>query len=204
MKKYTIEDFAKFERVNGRIICPTGDYTNIKEFPSWCCLGAYSLFGDGCRFGERCSFGEWCSFGEGCSFDEWCSFGKDCSFGEGCSFGEWCRFGERCSFVEGCRFGERCSFGELCIFGSGCSYENTRVKNGKYFACDRIGSEKRKTYFFMDETEKMFVRAGCFFGTMDEFIDRVKKVHKGTKYEKEYLMACELAKVVLEVKNETI
>lgn len=27
MKKYTIEDFAKFERVEGRIICPEGDYT---------------------------------------------------------------------------------------------------------------------------------------------------------------------------------
>ena len=180
MKKYTIEDFAKFERVNGRIICPTGDYTNIKEFPSWCCFGAYSLFGDCCIFGGRCRFGERCSFGEGCIF------------------------GGRCRFGDGCRFGERCSFGEWCIFGDGCSYENTRVKNGKYFACDRIGSEKRKTYFFMDETEKMFVRAGCFFGTLTEFIARVKEVHAGTKVEKEYLMACELAKVVLEAKNEII
>lgn len=168
MKKYTIEDFAKFERVNGRIICPTGDYTNIKEFPSWC------------------------------SFGESCSFGNRCSFGDGCSFGERCRFGNRCSFDDRCSFGEQCEFGELCNF------ENNRVKNGRYFACDRIGSEKRKTYFFADENNEMFVRAGCFFGTMDEFIDRVKKVHKGTKYEKEYLMACELAKVVLEVKNETI
>lgn len=151
MKKYIIEDFDKFERVGRYIVCPSGDYTAIKEFPNFC------------------SFGEWCSFGKGCSFGEWCSFG------ERCSFGEW------------------------------CSYENTRVKNGKYFACDRMGSEKRKTYFFMDETEKMFVRAGCFFGTLTEFVARVKEVHAGTKFEKEYLMACELAKVVLEEKkDETI
>lgn len=144
MKKYTIEDFDKFERVGGYIVCPSGDYTAIKDFPNFC------------------------------------------SFGAGCSFGNVCSFGER------------------CIFGSGCSYENTRVKNGKYFACDRIGSEKRKTYFFMDENGKMFVRAGCFFGTLTEFIARVKDVHAGTKFEKEYLMACELAKVVLEEKDETI
>ena len=97
-----------------------------------------------------------------------------------------------------------CRFGERCIFGSGCSYENARVKNGKYFACDRIGSEKRKTYFFIDENGKMFVRAGCFFGTLTEFIARVKEVHAGTKFEKEYLIACELAKVVLEKNDETI
>ena len=168
MKKYTIEDFDKFERVGEYIVCPSGDYTAIKDFPNFC------------------------------------SFGAGCIFGSECSFGAWCIFGERCSFGERCIFGERCSFGERCIFGERCSYENTRVKNGKYFACDRIGSEKRKTYFFMDETEKMFVRAGCFFGTLTEFIARVKKVHAGTKFEKEYLMACELAKVVLEENDETI
>ena len=61
------------------------------------------------------------------------------------------------------KFPEKCRFGAGCIFCSGCSFENNCIKNGKYFACDRIGSEKRKTYFFIDETGKMFVRAGCFF-----------------------------------------
>lgn len=87
-------------------------------------------------------------------------------------------------------------FGEDCIFGAHCSFENGRVINGKYFACDRIGSEKRKTYFFKGDNG-YFVRAGCFFGTFDEFVDRVHKVHAGTKYETEYIKAVELAKVVL-------
>lgn len=93
-------------------------------------------------------------------------------------------------FSERCKFGERCSFGELCNF------ENDRVKNGTYFACDRIGSEKRKTYFFKGDNG-YFVRAGCFFGTLYEFVERVKKVHTGTKFEREYLAAVELAKIVL-------
>ena len=42
-----------------------------------------------------------------------------------------------------------------------------------------------------------YVRAGCFFGTAQEFEERVKTVHKGTKYEREYLAAIALARIVL-------
>ena len=101
-----------------------------------------------------------------------------------------------CSFGEGCSFGEVCSFGEWCSFGEQCSHEG--LTNSEYFAFDRIGSEKRKTYFFQAD-EGMHVRAGCFFGTLDKFIEQVKETHGGTKYEKEYLMAVELAKVHFEV-----
>ena len=128
------------------------------------------------------------------SFPERCSFDKSCSFGEDCSFGEWCSFGEDCSF------GEWCSFGEDCGFGEWCSFEADRVINGTYFACDRIGSEKRKTYFFKGDNG-CFVRAGCFFGTFDEFAAKVKERHGGTKFEHEYLAALELAKIVLEVET---
>ena len=65
MKKYSAEDLKTFEVVNGFIICPTGDYTEIEQFPRCC------SFGERCRFGEDCSFGENCRFGVGCH----CEFG---------------------------------------------------------------------------------------------------------------------------------
>lgn len=169
MKKYTRSDMENFERDEcGRLICPTGDYSQIRSF------------------GERCIFGEWCSFGAGCRFDECCIFGDCCSFGECCRFGKWCGFGAWNSF------------GEWCNFGNGCSFENLKVQNGVYFACDRIGSKRRKTYFFRDGDGELYVRAGCWFSSLDEFVERVKEAHGGTKYEKEYLAAVELAKIVLE------
>ena len=174
MKKYTQADFDNFEVDEyGRKICPAGDYTAIKSF------------------GERCIFGEWCRFGAECSFGERCSFGEECSFGAVCSFGEECSFGERC------RFGAVCSFGERCRFGAWCSYENGAVKNGRYVAVDRIGSENRKAYFYIDENGNMFVRAGCWFSDMAAFKERVKKVHAGTIHEKTYLAACDLAELML-------
>ena len=111
------------------------------------------------------------------------SFGERCSFGAECSFGEWCRFGERCSF------------------GEWCSYENSAVKNGRYVAVDRIGSENRKAYFYIDENGNMFVRAGCWFSDMTAFKERVKEVHAGTIHEKTYLAACDLAELMLKGGN---
>lgn len=105
-------------------------------------------------------------------------------------------FGERCSF------GEECSFGKGCSFGEECSYENGAVKNGRYVAVDRIGSENRKAYFYIDDNGNMFVRAGCWFSDMAAFKERVKKVHTGTIHEKTYLAACDLAELMLKGGNE--
>ena len=129
-------------------------------------------------------------------FGALCIFGEGCIFGNGCVFGEWCRFGELCIF------GALCIFGEGCIFGERCSFENGAVKNGRYVAVDRIGSENRKAYFYVDENGNMFVRAGCWFSDMAAFKERVKKVHAGTIHEKTYLAACELAELMLKGGNE--
>lgn len=138
MKVYTEKDLEGFERDDlGWLICPSGDYTQIK------------------------------------------------------SFGERCRFGERCSFGECCGFGERCRFGEVC------SFEGGRVSGGRYMAVDRIGSKKRKTYFFADRDGNIFVRAGCWFSDLSAFKERVRDVHAGTRHEKEYLAACGLAELML-------
>ena len=110
-------------------------------------------------------------------------FPEKCSFGRGCSFGRLCSLGEGCSFSERCRFGQ------------GCSHEG--LTNSIYVAVDRIGSELRKTCFFK-ANEGYFVRAGCFFGTIDEFKTKVHETHGGTIHETTYLMACELAVKLLD------
>lgn len=117
-------------------------------------------------------------------------------------FGALCIFGEGCIFGKRCRFGERCIFGERCGFGTQCSYENGTVKNGRYVAVERIGSENRKAYFYIDDNGNMFVRAGCWFSDMAAFKERVKKVHAGTIHEKTYLAACDLAELMLKGGNE--
>ena len=198
MKKYTQQDFILFEVDEfGRKICPSGDYTAIKEFGEWCDFAAHCIFAAQCSFGAHCRFSEQCSFGDECHFGGSCRFGKNCDFGQGCNFGVLCFFGLQCRFSEQCSFGQECRFGEDCSFCKGCSFENGAVKNGRYVAVDRIGNDNRKVYFFIDENGKMFVRFGSRFSDMATFKERVKKVHGGTRHQKIYLAACDLAELIL-------
>lgn len=208
MKKYTEKDFETFERNEwGWLICPSGDYSEIGIFPEKCIFGKRCNFRRRSNFGVMCGFGDGCTFGEMCNFDAWNSFGDWCNFSEGCNFGAWSSFGKRSIFGEAsrfgacssfgkwCNFGERCSFGELSRFDEKCSHEG--LTNSIYVAIDRIGSELRKTYFFKAE-EGYFVRAGCFFGTLDEFKVQVHETHDGTIHETTYLIACDLAVKLLD------
>lgn len=111
MKKYIFKDFESFTKNDkGDIICPTGNYSVVKEIPDNC------IFDDNCIFGDNCNFGEECVFG----FE--CVFGDNCSFGKGCFFDCWCIFGADCKFSEYCSFGEECGFGKRCVFGGGCKF----------------------------------------------------------------------------------
>ena len=196
MKKYTLEDFEKFEKDdNDRIICPTGDYTEIKQFPEHC------SFGEWCSFGNHCSFGKCCSFGERCNFGEWCSFGECCSFGEWCSFGWCCSFGERCSFGEDCSFDVGCSFGERCNFGERCKVENDKELK-RFLKFEGFGSERRCTYFFLLTDNTIYVRCGCFSGYIDEFRSKVKETHGNSLYAQGYFKVADLAQWYFEEENK--
>lgn len=198
MRVYTIEDLENFERDNyGVLICPSGDYTQIKSFRERC------SFDRSCVFGAYCSFNEDCSFGRDCSFDKWCLFGKYCSFGESCSFGEWCSFGKCCSFGESCLFSRWCSFDKYCSFGERCNldnnlkFENITERVDRVVKIDRIGRRKGCTYFFKTRSE-IYVRCGCFFGTILEFEAKVKETHKNNEqYRKEYLEAIKYIKAII-------
>ena len=134
------------------------------------------------------------------AFGECCSFGKSCSFGECCSFGKYCSFSECCSFGEHCNFGEWCNFGEYCSFGECCSFENNKDLN-YYYAVDRIGSERRKTYFFYGEKAEL-IRCGCFTGTLKEFEEQIKMTHNDNKkYLAEYMLAVKFFKGLKKIKG---
>jgi hypothetical protein len=57
-----------------------------------------------------------------------------------------------------------------------------------------IGS--RKAYTTLFHTDKgIFVQCGCFRGSLEDFEDKVKQIHKGNKHEKDYMAMIEFAKI---------
>ncbi len=192
MKRYTLEDFKKFERHQlGYLICPCGDYTEIKEFPACCAFGSGYRSGEHCCFGKDCNFGYGCTFGKSCRFEEGCHFEYGCYFREGCRFGEVCHFGRGCIFEFFCSFGRDCVLESSCILRAGCSFEKycdfgkacsfstgCTVEGGKdlksYTKIEGTGSERRCTYFYQLTDASIYVRCGCFAGYEDEFLSVVK------------------------------
>lgn len=254
MRQYTQAEFDAFERdPSGYKICPTGDYTVIKNFGRFCKFGVhsmfamYSTFGDCCAFGEHCTFGPrstfgeecefragcrfglsstfgmsckfgyacnfdtGCTFGLGCRFDSMCVFGKNCDFRQQCTFGESCFFGYACNFgtccfKKDCEFGPQCTFGEGCVFYPYSKFENLSEYTLQMVKIDRIGSRRGAAYFFRTKSN-IFVRCGCFFGTLCEFEKQVKKTHKDApQFKKEYLNGIKYIKSIMpmEDSNDTM
>ena len=70
-------------------------------------------------------------------------------------------------------FPDGCSFGERCSFVAGRRFEGHKARTSNpYIAIDRAGSVRRKTYFF-DFEDGIYVRSGCFFGSLSEFRAKV-------------------------------
>ena len=77
-------------------------------------------------------------------------------------------------------------------------FENIQEDVDRVLKIDRIGSRKGCTYFFKTLSE-IYVRCGCFFGTIAEFESKVLETHKDNKqYLTEYTEAIRYAKIVLQ------
>ncbi|MFZ3172043.1 MAG: hypothetical protein WA118_08695 [Carboxydocellales bacterium] len=71
------------------------------------------------------------------------------------------------------------------------------------FQLGAIGSRTSFITFFRAKTNKIMVVCGCFLGDIEEFAAAVTKTHKGAKHEKTYMLAIELAKLQIELDEQS-
>lgn len=164
--------------------CVVGDYCKLgKEciLGDMCMLGDMCYLDDDCVLGKRCRLGNQCVLGDGCFLGDRCTTCNCCKLGAYCKLGNWCRLGDMC------KIGRSCWLGQKCELGDGCSMEGGRVSNATYFIVTNIGSSNDSAYAYCNTaTGEIYVRAGCWFGGIDEFIKRVHDVHAGTQHETDY------------------
>lgn len=72
-----------------------------------------------------------------------------------------------------------------------------------YITIGAIGSRDDTTTFYRGKDGKIYVSCGCFNGSIDDFAVKVKEVHAGTKHERTYLLAIELAKAQIATEEES-
>lgn len=62
-----------------------------------------------------------------------------------------------------------------------------------------FGSEYRTTTAFRTKNGDVHVSCGCFFGSLEEFCQRVESTHGNTLYGREYKKMIEMLKIHFEV-----
>lgn len=83
--------------------------------------------------------------------------------------------------------------GNALVYGNARVYGDARVQNCRdYSATSCFGSENRTTTFFRTKDGGISVRCGCFYGTLNEFREKVKERHGDSRLAKEYLMLADL------------
>ena len=92
-----------------------------------------------------------------------------------------------------------CGDAEICGDAEVCS-------DADYTTVKGFGSQYRNTTFFRLKAAKgIGVKCGCFYGSLEEFREKVKKTHGDSRIAKEYLMLADLMEYRFreETKEET-
>ena len=105
--------------------------------------------------------------------------------------------------------------GNAWVYGSAQVYGSARVSgdarvygdawvydDAEYTTIKGFGRECRTTTFFRLKNGEVGVRCGCFYGTIEQFREKVKETHRDSKYAKEYLMIADLMELHFEREEE--
>ena len=86
--------------------------------------------------------------------------------------------------------------GDAWVSGDARVYGNAKIlRDLDYSVIAGFGSVCRATTFFRCADGLVRTRCGCFYGTLDEFREKVKRTHGDSKFAKEYLAIADLMEV---------
>ena len=97
-------------------------------------------------------------------------------------------------------YGDARVYGDAQVYGDARACGDANISNPASIRwISNIGSRHDTTTFFRTRDNQIMVTCGCFRGTLDEFLKKVKETHGDNKYAQEYRLAAELAKVGVEL-----
>lgn len=94
-------------------------------------------------------------------------------------------------------------YGNALVCGNAKVCGNAEVcGNADYITIKGLGSVCRNTTIFRTKGKNIAVKCGCFYGTLAEFVDKVKETHGNSKFAKEYLALIDLVKIHFELEDK--
>ena len=107
--------------------------------------------------------------------------------------GAGARIGEGVWISKGARIGKDTWIGAGARIGEGAEIKSIY----DYMTVGGIGSRQDITTFYRHKDGMIYVRCGCFNGTLDDFEAKVHKTHTGTIHERAYMAAIHMAKGIM-------
>ncbi len=200
-KLYRIRALKNFNRVEqGELGGYIEKYDNLSQRGNaWVC-GNARVYGNAVVCGNARVYGN----AEVCDNAVVCGYARVCGNAWVCGNARVYGNAVVCGNARVCGNAEVCGVAE--VYGDARVYGNARVcgnalicKRNDLITVSNIGSRNAVTTFFNTDNG-IYVKCGCFYGSIEEFEEAVKDVHTGTKHEVIYLKTIELAKI--QIKGE--
>lgn len=129
-------------------------------------------------------------------------FGSARVFGRAEVWGSAEVFGNAKVFDDAKVYGNAEVWGSAWIYGRAEVCGNAKISKANDILCIiPIGSRNDITTFLKTKDNNICVKCGCFIGTIDDFLEAVSETHKDNKHAKAYRLACELAKIQIELED---
>ena len=220
MKKYelTEETFTVFGKTLYRIRAvrdfgsvKTGEFggyiekeENLSHFGNAWISGDARVSGNAWIYGDARVFGNARVFGDArVSGNAWI-YGDARVFGNAWVYGDARVSGDARVFDNAWISGNAKVYGDARVSGNARVFGNAEVFNTRHFFVQGpIGSRDGYVTFYRTKDDTVGVRCGCFSGSLQKFVNQVEETHGGSRYEKEYKLAAELAKVCIRLEGES-
>ena len=151
------------------------------------------IFDNAKVFGDAEVYGNAKVFGNSEVYENAKVYSKAIVYGDAKVFGNAEVFGNARLYDNAIVYEDVKIYGNAEVYGDAILSENANIESNDDFSIIyNFGSINRVTSFFKCEDGLIKVNCGCFHGTIDEFREQVKDVHKDSKYAKEYLMIADL------------
>ena len=123
---------------------------------------------------------------------------RNISIGSYASIESGARIGSGASIESGARIGSGASIGSDAMIGSGARIGSGTTLNGKtdIIVISPIGSRNSALTGYIKEG-KLVISTGCFLGTEDEFIEKLKITHGDNEHSVKYKSAIEFMNKIL-------
>ena len=100
-------------------------------------------------------------------------------------------------------FGNAEVLGDAKIYGDSRVYDDACINKCSHILnVGPIGSRNEFTTFFRTKDRKIKVSCGCFLGTIDEFLEKVKQTHRDSKHAIVYRAAADIALAQIDTSDE--